>query len=97
MLKGGRTSKMAEKRKWTDEEVVRLMDLWAEETIQFSLDNVKTPKEKTSVYKTLQIQLEQQGKKRTFIRFSDQTVRLYCLNFKSLYISESWLIYTSKR
>ena len=46
MLKGGRTFKMAEKRKWTDEEVVRLIDLWAGETIQFSLDNAKMPKGK---------------------------------------------------
>lgn len=34
MLKGGRTFKMAEKRKRTDEEVVRLMDLWEEGTIR---------------------------------------------------------------
>ena len=57
MLKGGCTFKMAEECKWTDKEVVRIMDLWAEETIQFSLDNAKTPKEKSSVYKTLQIQV----------------------------------------
>ena len=55
MLNGGRTFKMAEKRKWTDEEVVRIIDPWEEETIQFSLDNAKAPKEKTSVYKTLEI------------------------------------------
>ena len=34
MLKGGRTFKMAEKRKWADEEVVSSMDLWAEETVR---------------------------------------------------------------
>lgn len=61
---------MAEKGKWTDEEAGRLMDVWAEETIQFSLDNAKTPKENSSVYKTLQMQLEQQGKKRIFVRHS---------------------------
>ena len=61
---------MAEKGKWTDEEVGKLMDFWAKETIQFSLDNAKTPKEKTSVYKTLQMQLEQQGRKLSFVRHS---------------------------
>ena len=49
MLKGGHTFKMAEKREWTDKEVVRIMDLWAEETIQFSLDNARTPKKKNII------------------------------------------------
>ena len=42
-------------------EVEKLIDLWAEETVQFSIDNAKTTKEKTAVYRTLQVQLEQQG------------------------------------
>jgi len=51
---GGKTS-------WKTEEVEKLIDLWAEETIQFSIDNAKTPREKTAAYRTLQVQLEQQG------------------------------------
>ena len=51
------------KTSWKTEEVGKLIDLhvWAEETVQFSIDNAKTPKEKTAVYRTLQVQLEQQG------------------------------------
>ena len=49
------------KTSWKTEEVEKLIDLWAEETVQFSIDNAKTPKEKTAVYRTLQVQLEQQG------------------------------------
>ncbi|CAH3170148.1 unnamed protein product [Porites lobata] len=48
-------------RKWSEEEVEKLLNLWAEETIQISIDNAKTPKEKTAVYQTLKVQLEQQG------------------------------------
>ena len=46
-------------RKWSEEEVEKLLNLWAEETIQISIDNAKTPKEKTAVYQTLKVQLEQ--------------------------------------
>ena len=49
------------KTSWKTEKVEKLIDLWAEETVQFSIDNAKTPKEKTAVYRTLQVQLEQQG------------------------------------
>ena len=54
MLRSDSRFKIAEKGKWTDEEVGTLMDLWAEEAIQFSLDNAKTRKEKrqcTRLYK----------------------------------------------
>ena len=60
---------MAEKGKWTDKEVGKLMDLWAEETIQFSLDNAETLKAKTSVCKTLQMQLQQQGQVRNLVLY----------------------------
>ena len=46
-------------RKWSEEEVEKLLNLWAQETIQISIDNAKTPKEKTAVYQTLKVQLEQ--------------------------------------
>ena len=49
------------KTSWKTEKVEKLIDLWAEETVQFSIDNAKTPKEKTAVYRRLQVQLEQQG------------------------------------
>ena len=45
------------------EEVEKLLNLWAEETIQISIDNAKTPKQKTDVY---QVQLEQQGEVKNF-------------------------------
>ena len=44
----------------------KLLNLWAEETIQISIDNAKTPKEKTAVYRTLKVQLEQQGEVTNF-------------------------------
>ena len=53
-------------RKWSEEEVKKLLNLWAEETIQISIDNAKTPKEKTAVYQTLKVQLEQQGEVTNF-------------------------------
>ena len=53
-------------RKWSEEEVEKLLNLWAEETIQISIDNAKTPKEKTAVYQTLKVQLEQQGEVTNF-------------------------------
>ena len=52
-------------RKWSEEEVEKLLN-WAEETIQISIDNAKTPKEKTAVYQTLKVQLEQQGEVTNF-------------------------------
>ena len=53
-------------RKWSEEEVEKLLNLWAEETIQISIDNAKTPKEKTAVYQALKVQLEQQGEVTNF-------------------------------
>ena len=53
-------------RKWSEEEVEKLLNLWAEETIQISIDKAKTPKEKTAVYQTLKVQLEQQGEVTNF-------------------------------
>ena len=33
-----------------------------EETVMFSLDNAKTPKEKRAAYKTVQVQMQKKGK-----------------------------------
>lgn len=38
---------------WTDEETKVLIDLWGEEAIQVALDNAKTTRASSQVYKTL--------------------------------------------
>ena len=43
---------------WKDKDVEDLIELMKEETIMFSLENAKTPKEKRAVYKSVQVQLE---------------------------------------
>ena len=50
---------MAEK--WTDEETIYLLDIFAEETIQHSLDTAKSPKDKNAVYRDVKVQLEVKG------------------------------------
>ena len=40
---------------WRDEATTTLIDLWSEETIQFSLENCKTSKESSEVYRSLQV------------------------------------------
>ena len=44
-----------------DKDVEDLIELMKEETIMFSLENTKTPKEKRAVYKSVQVQLQKQG------------------------------------
>ena len=44
-------------RKWSEEEVEKLLNLWTEETIQISIDNAKTLKEKTLYSKRLKSNL----------------------------------------
>ena len=46
---------------WTDEETETLLDIFAEETIQHSLDTAKSPKEKNTVYRNVKVQLEVKG------------------------------------
>ena len=46
---------------WKDKDVEELIELMKEETIIFSLENAKTPKEKRAVYKSVQVQLENKG------------------------------------
>ena len=46
---------------WKDKDVEELIELMKEETIMFSLENAKTPKEKRAVYKSVQVQLENKG------------------------------------
>ena len=53
-------------RKWSEEEVEKLLNLWTEETIQINIDNAKTLKEKTAVFQTFKVQLEQQGEVTNF-------------------------------
>lgn len=46
---------------WTNEETETLLDIFAEETIQHSLDTAKSPKEKNPVYRDVKVQLEVKG------------------------------------
>ena len=46
---------------WKDKDVGELIELMKEETIMFSLENAKTPKEKRAVYKSVQVQLQNNG------------------------------------
>lgn len=46
---------------WKDKDVEELIELMKEETIIYSLENAKTPKEKRAVYKSVQVQLENKG------------------------------------
>ena len=46
---------------WKDKDVEGLIELMKEETIMFSLENAKTPKEKRAVYKSVQVQLQIKG------------------------------------
>ena len=47
---------------WKEQDVKELIELMKEETIMFSLDNAKTPKEKRAAYKSVQVQLQNKGK-----------------------------------
>jgi hypothetical protein len=38
---------------WSDEATKKLIELWGEETIQIALDNAKTSKQSSQIYKTL--------------------------------------------
>ena len=59
---GGRKlqRKVAQKIAWKD--VKELIQIMQEETVMFSLDNAKTPKEKRAAYKTVQVQMQKKGK-----------------------------------
>ena len=46
---------------WKDKDVEELKELIKKETIMFSLENAKTPKEKRAVYKSVQVQLQNKG------------------------------------
>ena len=44
-----------------DKDVEELIELMKEETITFSLEDAKTPKEKRAVYQSVQVQLQNKG------------------------------------
>lgn len=46
---------------WSDEETETLLDIFAEETIQHSLDTPKSPKDRNAVYGDVKVQLEVKG------------------------------------
>lgn len=47
---------------WKNENVQLLLEDMKEETILFSLDNAKTPKEKRAAYEKVTVKLENKGK-----------------------------------
>ena len=47
---------------WKNADVQLLLEVMKEETILFSLDNAKTPKEKRAAYKNVQVKLQNKGK-----------------------------------
>ena len=51
---------------WKDKDVEELLELMKEETIMFSLENAKRPKEKRAVYKSVQVQLQNKGNVQLF-------------------------------
>ena len=56
MRKQNRRDKMASRgRMWSEMATVSLIELWSEETIQYSLSNCKTSRESSEVYKSLQV------------------------------------------
>ena len=48
-------------RKWKEADVKELISLMQEETITFSLNNAKTPKEKSACYKVVHAELNKKG------------------------------------
>ena len=46
---------------WKDEEVKALIDIFSEETIQFSLEKARCLKDKNAVYNDVKVKLESQG------------------------------------
>ena len=46
---------------WKDEEVEALIDIFSEDTIQFSLGKARCPKDKNAVYNDVKVKLESQG------------------------------------
>lgn len=59
--KATKASTNAGSRTWTDEETETLLDIFAEETIQHSLDTAKSPKDKNAVHRDVEVQLEVKG------------------------------------
>ena len=46
---------------WTVEETETFLDIFAEETVQHSLDTAKSPKDKNAVCRDVKVQLEVKG------------------------------------
>ena len=59
--KAAKVSTSAGNSTWTDEETETLLHIFAEETIQHSLDTAKSPKDKNAVYRDVKVQLEVKG------------------------------------
>lgn len=57
----GKSPKKSRGYSWKEEDVKELIQIMQEETVMFSLDNAKTPKEKRAAYKTVQVQMQKKG------------------------------------
>ena len=54
----GKSPRKSRGQSWKDQDVKELIQIMQEETIIFSLDNAKSPKEKRAAYKSVQVQLQ---------------------------------------
>ena len=57
----GRSTKISCRNSWTDKDVKELMQIM-QETIIFSLNTAKTPKEKRAAYKNVQVKMQKRRK-----------------------------------
>ena len=62
MADSSNKKKGVKKDPWKDEDVQLLLDIFSEDTIQFSLDKAKCPKDKNAVYNDVKVKLENKGK-----------------------------------
>ena len=66
----GKSPRKSRGQSWKDQDVKELIQIMQEETIIFSLDNAKSPKEKRAAYKSVQVQLQNRGKLKLCEMFS---------------------------
>ena len=64
-------------RKWKDADVKELISLMQEETIIFSLNNAKTPKEKSACYKVVHAELNKKVSFHLILHYFTSTLPTY--------------------
>ena len=76
---------------WKDQDVKELIQIMQEETIIFSLENAKSPKEKRAAYKSVQVQLQNRGKLKLCQMFST-SIELEISDFLEVVLQNSTCI-----